>query len=167
MVVAAVVNTNCENIILTVRQVGNIQRYSVQCVLVINMFNEKIFVLLWFWFMILTVCTIFSFLYWFILLTFPCFSRWFISHSLELSEMKFDPDNKPNKRGILPPFCCCDVLKEVNKNAKSYSTWKLLPVRIRMICPDPYKRKLTAQLCKFSCKPAHVGLELPLLGFWL
>uniref|UniRef100_A0A914ZLU6 Innexin n=1 Tax=Parascaris univalens TaxID=6257 RepID=A0A914ZLU6_PARUN len=78
----------------TVRQVGNIQRYSVQCVLVINMFNEKIFVLLWFWFMILTVCTIFSFLYWFILLTFPCFSRWFISHSLELSEMKFDPDTR-------------------------------------------------------------------------
>uniref|UniRef100_F1L583 Innexin n=1 Tax=Ascaris suum TaxID=6253 RepID=F1L583_ASCSU len=78
----------------TVRQVGNIQRYSVQCVLVINMFNEKIFVLLWFWFMILTILTIFSFLYWFILLTFPCFSRWFISHSLELSEMKFDPDTR-------------------------------------------------------------------------
>uniref|UniRef100_A0A183UDZ3 Innexin n=1 Tax=Toxocara canis TaxID=6265 RepID=A0A183UDZ3_TOXCA len=78
----------------TVRQVGNIQRYSVQCVLVINMFNEKIFVLLWFWFMILTVCTIASFLYWFILLAIPCFSRWFISQSLELSEMKFDPDTR-------------------------------------------------------------------------
>nr|AVV64020.1 innexin [Anisakis simplex] len=77
-----------------VRQVGNIQRYSVQCVLVINMFNEKIFILLWFWFMMLAVCTVLSFIYWFFMLTFPCFSRWFISQSLELSEMKFDPETR-------------------------------------------------------------------------
>uniref|UniRef100_A0A915PZD6 Innexin n=1 Tax=Setaria digitata TaxID=48799 RepID=A0A915PZD6_9BILA len=78
----------------TVRQVGNIQRYSVQCVLVINMFNEKIFVFLWFWYLFLVLCTILSFIYWFIVLTCPCFGRWFISQSLELSEMKFDPDTK-------------------------------------------------------------------------
>uniref|UniRef100_A0A0R3S431 Innexin n=1 Tax=Elaeophora elaphi TaxID=1147741 RepID=A0A0R3S431_9BILA len=78
----------------TVRQVGNIQRYSVQCVLVINMFNEKIFVFLWFWYLFLVFCTVLSLLYWFIVLTCPCFGRWFISQSLELSEMKFDPDSK-------------------------------------------------------------------------
>ncbi|EJD74138.1 hypothetical protein LOAG_18505 [Loa loa] len=78
----------------TVRQVGNIQRYSVQCVLVINMFNEKIFVFLWFWYLFLVLCTILSLIYWFIILTCPCFGRWFISQSLELSEMKFDPDTK-------------------------------------------------------------------------
>ncbi|VBB27949.1 unnamed protein product [Acanthocheilonema viteae] len=78
----------------TVRQVGNIQRYSVQCVLVINMFNEKIFVFLWFWYLFLVLCTTLSLFYWFIVLTCPCFGRWFISQSLELSEMKFDPDTK-------------------------------------------------------------------------
>ncbi|MFH4976312.1 hypothetical protein AB6A40_003021 [Gnathostoma spinigerum] len=77
-----------------VRQVGNIQLYTVQCVLVINLFNEKIFVLLWFWYMILAVFTIASFFYWLILLSIPCFSRWFVSQNLELSELKFDPDTR-------------------------------------------------------------------------
>uniref|UniRef100_A0A0N5AYT1 Innexin n=1 Tax=Syphacia muris TaxID=451379 RepID=A0A0N5AYT1_9BILA len=78
----------------SVWQVGNILRYSAQCVLVINMFNEKIFVFLWFWYMLLAAATVLSFTYWLIIIIIPCFSRWFISQSLELSDMKFDPSTK-------------------------------------------------------------------------
>uniref|UniRef100_A0A183DJF3 Innexin n=1 Tax=Gongylonema pulchrum TaxID=637853 RepID=A0A183DJF3_9BILA len=39
--------------------------------LVINMFNEKIFIFLWFWYFFLVLCTILSFLYWLTVLTVP------------------------------------------------------------------------------------------------
>lgn len=71
-----------------VRQVANIQRYSVQCVLVINIFNEKIFVLLWFWYLILLFSSAVSFVQWFIVLVFPCFSKWFVKQHLALSTLQ-------------------------------------------------------------------------------
>ena len=39
-------------------------RYTVQCVLPINLFNEKIFLFLWFWIFFLTVMNLSSFMHW-------------------------------------------------------------------------------------------------------
>uniref|UniRef100_A0A1I7WNZ2 Innexin n=1 Tax=Heterorhabditis bacteriophora TaxID=37862 RepID=A0A1I7WNZ2_HETBA len=41
-----------------IRNKGNVQRYSVQCVLSLNMFNEKIFLILFYWLMILFAATV-------------------------------------------------------------------------------------------------------------
>ena len=43
---------------------GNLHRYTVQCVLMINMFNEKIFMFLWFWFVLVLVIFCGSLIYW-------------------------------------------------------------------------------------------------------
>ncbi|GMS81074.1 hypothetical protein PENTCL1PPCAC_3249 [Pristionchus entomophagus] len=84
-----------------IRQMANIQKYSVQCVLVINMFNEKIFVLLWFWYAMLFASSIFSIASWFFVMVFPCFSRWFVAQHLELSALNgFNPQNKRTNQDV-------------------------------------------------------------------
>ncbi|GFN83747.1 hypothetical protein PoB_001025300 [Plakobranchus ocellatus] len=44
-----------------VRQLQNIQTFTVQCVL---LFNEKIFIFLWFWFVLVACATVGNFLFW-------------------------------------------------------------------------------------------------------
>lgn len=53
-----------------VRRLANIHRYSVQCVLMINMFNEKIYLFIWFWFVFVAVSTLLNFLYYFFTMVF-------------------------------------------------------------------------------------------------
>ncbi|CAB3407338.1 unnamed protein product [Caenorhabditis bovis] len=43
-----------------IRKKGAIQKYSVQCVLSMNMLNEKIFIILFYWLMILAITTLFN-----------------------------------------------------------------------------------------------------------
>ena len=47
-----------------IRHQGRIHDYVVQCALTINLFNEKIFLLIWFWYVFMSICALISFLTW-------------------------------------------------------------------------------------------------------
>ncbi|CAF0968686.1 unnamed protein product [Adineta steineri] len=64
----------------------NIHTYTVQCSLPINLFNEKIFLLIWFWLYFTTLFTLFGFIYWVVSFFYPQFYRTNILHYL--SSMK-------------------------------------------------------------------------------
>jgi len=53
--------TMCE---LKVHRLGAVHRYAVQCVLSINLFNEKIFLFIWFWLVLVGVVGLCSLLTW-------------------------------------------------------------------------------------------------------
>ena len=49
---------------LKVRRLGAVHDYNVQCVLPINLFNEKIFLFVWFWLVFVGIFTLLSLLMW-------------------------------------------------------------------------------------------------------
>ncbi|CAJ0575381.1 unnamed protein product, partial [Mesorhabditis spiculigera] len=49
---------------VTVRELGNVNNWTLQCVLMVNMFNEKIFIFLWFYFCFLAAVTLINWIAW-------------------------------------------------------------------------------------------------------
>lgn len=46
------------------QDLGNVQTYTVQCVLPVNLYNEKIYMFLWFWMIAVALASVVSFIVW-------------------------------------------------------------------------------------------------------
>ncbi|ETN73110.1 S25 ribosomal protein [Necator americanus] len=83
-----------------VREMGNIQKHTVQCVLLLNVFTEKIFIVLWAWYMFLgtlTACNLFS---WMFAMFSETSKEHFIINHLEMCEAPFDKENASNQQHV-------------------------------------------------------------------
>ena len=78
---------------ILIRRMGNIQRYTIQCSLNLNLFNEKIYMFLWFWYMFVLVLTVGGFLQWLFRVIYPCDRINFIQNQLE-GQLLTKSDNK-------------------------------------------------------------------------
>lgn len=69
-----------------VRQMQNLQRFTVQCVLPINLFNEKIFAVVWFWLFLVSVLTFFNFGSWIFYIIFRHNRQTFVRKYLRVAD---------------------------------------------------------------------------------
>uniref|UniRef100_A0A1I8IYE0 Innexin n=1 Tax=Macrostomum lignano TaxID=282301 RepID=A0A1I8IYE0_9PLAT len=77
-----------------IRVLGNLHRHTVQCVLVINLFNEKIFVFLWFWLFLVAVATVMSFFTWLYKHALPPMRHQFVLSSLRMADSNVRRDSR-------------------------------------------------------------------------
>ncbi|XP_064598304.1 innexin unc-9-like isoform X3 [Liolophura sinensis] len=78
-----------------IRQLQNIQRYTVQCVLPINLFNEKIYIFLWFWFVFVAAFSCYSLLSWLWSMLFPATRITYVRKFLKIMDrIGAGPDKK-------------------------------------------------------------------------
>lgn len=80
-----------------IRQMGNTHRHTVQCVLPINFFNEKIFIFLWFWFVFVAVATCFSLARWTCAVGFRCTRTWYVRKHLKVMDRYNRDNDRDNK----------------------------------------------------------------------
>ncbi|KER33113.1 hypothetical protein T265_01004 [Opisthorchis viverrini] len=102
-----------------VRKLANVHRHTVQCVLPINMFNEKIFIFLWFWFILVAAVNTSSFLYWSYKSSFQGNRVHFIRKFLKLRDA-LEPGDKKRTAAFVDSYLRQDgvfILRLVGLNA--------------------------------------------------
>ncbi|CAG9534659.1 unnamed protein product [Cercopithifilaria johnstoni] len=90
-----------------IRVLGNIHRWTVQCVLMINMFNEKVYIFLWWWFILVGTLSLLSLLYYFFALILGSNQRQFVIRYLRcagtISDLK-DPKTEKHLHEFIKRF---------------------------------------------------------------
>ena len=91
---------------VNVRRLGNLQRYTVQCVLPINIYTEKIYLFLWFWMLFVAMVMVYSLIKWLLL---------FLYHPSRISFIK-----KLLLEGQISPASGSTTPQLINKFVRTY-----------------------------------------------
>jgi len=84
---------------LKVRRLGAVHRYNVQCVLPINLFNEKIFLFVYFWMMFVAALTLYSLIMWIVRFTIGNGRRQYVKRHLRfVDKLRSEHERKVTAR---------------------------------------------------------------------
>ena len=112
-----------------VRHLGNVQRYTVQCVLPINLFNEKIYLFIWFWMVFVAALTCFSLLSWIMRISFHGDHHRYIRKHLRLMDNIERYSDKKIATGFVDKYLCQDgvfVMRLVGHNTNTITITEFL-----------------------------------------
>ncbi|XP_066993425.2 innexin inx3 [Anabrus simplex] len=94
---------------------GTIQRHDYLCVLATNIINEKIFYILWFWFIILAVLSALAVLYSTAIILFPAVRKWLLQYRFKLTASRSTTTIVNNTQ--VGDFCFLHMLgRNINAN---------------------------------------------------
>jgi hypothetical protein len=129
---------------------GNIHENTVQCVLAVNLYNEKIFLFIWFWLWMMVVVNAFSVCSWFITLFINTNrSRWIEKHLLMgkkqscHADLFYEPNDSQYKKmlnSFVSGFLKADgvfMLRIISANTTSMNTTDLIIGLYKMWCLKP------------------------------
>ena len=100
-----------------VRRLGNIHRYTVQCLLPVNLYIEKVYLFLWFWMISILIMSVFSFIIWMIRAIAKSDRISYITNLLISADMLTDEFDSINEGQLYPKTelklseFTCDYLK--------------------------------------------------------
>jgi len=115
-----------------IRRLANVQRYTVQCVLPINLFNEKIFLFVWFWMATVAALTALSLCMWVARVAFHVDRHRYVRHHLRLMDRLHDGRAESTRRqviGFVDHYLQPDgvfVLRMIGHNTNSLTVTELL-----------------------------------------
>lgn len=112
-----------------IRQLQNIQRFTVQCVLPINMFNEKIFIFVWFWLVLVAVLSVYNLAQWLFISVFKRNRSNFVKKYLKITNDLQTAYDKKLAAKFADTFLHDDgvfILRIVTKNTSDIITTELV-----------------------------------------
>ena len=111
-----------------VRRLGNTHRYTVQCTLPINMFTEKIYMFLWFWFVLVATISALSLLVWVIRACLAGDRIKFVKNHLLMWHKFNRPSDHQNLRNFVENYLCQDgvfILRLIAHNTNNITVTEI------------------------------------------
>ncbi|XP_050418128.1 innexin unc-9 [Patella vulgata] len=112
-----------------IRQLQNVQRHTLQCVLSINLFVEKMFAVTWFWLFFLSIGSVFNLGKWIYNIAFSSRKERFIQKYLSMLQMDIGDHEKKILNEFINDYLRddgCFLLRTVCNNTSGVLTYDLL-----------------------------------------